>query len=255
MAALGLIALALLWWFPARWLQAPMQARLAGWQLQEVSGSLWQGQAGQVVDPQGQPLGQLHWQLSRRALLGDLRLSVQMDGPRLQLHGNARRLSSAEVALSQVELSVDARLLQRWLPLTELQADGRLHLRVDQARLRDGWPLALDAQGQWRDASLRNSVDTVMLGNLAFTLDVVNGVLQARAHDLGDGPLSLAGSAAMSPLGWRMQTRLQARGDDPALVRWLSQLGPLDARGMVQLQRQGGLAALVPISSRSTDMP
>jgi general secretion pathway protein N len=253
-AALGLLVLALLWWFPARWLQAPVQARLAGWQLQQVEGSIWQGRAGELLDPQGQPLGSLQWQLSRRALLGDLRLSIQIAGPRLQLHGNMRRLSSTELTLDRIELNMDARLLQSW-QLSPVPIEGRLQLQIDHAQLRGGWPLALDAQGQWRQASLRNGAETVALGDLAFTAEVVNGVLQARTHDLGDGPLGLVGNAAMSPLGWRAQARLQARDGDPALTRWLRQLGPLDARGMVQLQRQGGLAALVPLSSSSTDTP
>jgi general secretion pathway protein N len=255
MAALGLMALALLWWFPARWLQAPMQAHLAGLQLQGVSGSIWQGQAAQVLDAQGQPLGQLHWQLSRRALLGDVRLSVQLEGPQLRLDGSAQRPSNTEFALDQVELSVDARLLQRWLAPVAAHIEGRLQAHIDHARLSDGWPLALDAQGQWRQASLRNGADTVALGNLAFTLEVIDGVLQARAHDLGGGPLELRASAAMSPLGWRMQARLRAGGDDPALLRWLRQLGPLDTHGMVQWQRQGGLAAMLPNSSLRTDTP
>ena len=76
MAVLLLAAVALLWWLPARWALPWLQPSLHGLRLQQVSGTLWDGSAGQVLAPSGYVLGRLRWRLSRRAVLGDVEAQV-----------------------------------------------------------------------------------------------------------------------------------------------------------------------------------
>ena len=76
---LGVSAAPLLWWLPARWVMPRIEPQLHGLHLQQVHGSLWNGRADEVTTLDGKRLGRLQWQLSRRALLGQLRLRLADD--------------------------------------------------------------------------------------------------------------------------------------------------------------------------------
>ena len=108
--AVVLLALALLVWFmPARWLAPLVETRLGGAQLREVSGSVWQGRVGRAALADGTLLGRLDWTLSRRALLGRVRLHATIDGPALRGHGDlARDGDDARWNNVHLQLTLDA---------------------------------------------------------------------------------------------------------------------------------------------------
>ena len=66
---------------PASWVRHQLEARLRGGHLEGLSGTVWEGHADRLLASNGGDLGQLDWQLSRRALLGDTQLSVDLHGP------------------------------------------------------------------------------------------------------------------------------------------------------------------------------
>jgi hypothetical protein len=66
-AAASLGAAALLWWFPARWAMPWLRGALHGLDVRQVSGTLWDGRAGQLLTRDGRALGAVRWQLSRGA--------------------------------------------------------------------------------------------------------------------------------------------------------------------------------------------
>lgn len=240
--ALLLLVLAALVYLPARWLVPWLQPHLPGVQLDEVSGSLWSGQAGRLLDATGQPLGRLQWQLSRRLLLGRWQVGWQLDDPQWHLHGQALREGADRWRLDDVDLSLPLSVLRGRLPVPA-HADGRIELQLAQAELQGGWPITLQGQGRWRDAELQHQGRQVPLGTLEFTLADQAGIVQAQVSDDGRGPLQVRGQGSFSPLGWRVRAQLKARQPQPALQQWLQGLGRADAQGMVTLRRSGGLAA------------
>jgi general secretion pathway protein N len=240
--AVFVVALALLIWFmPARLALSLMQPRLHGLQFDQLSGTLWQGQAGQVSTADGAELGSLAWTLSRRALLGDVQLGIDLRQPQLQWQAQMHRISDTQEDWRNVVLHADATMLGVQ-PMLDGQPQGQLELHVANAVLQGRWPMQADASGAWSQAAVRTAQGIVPLGNLLLSMRADAGVLHASLKDDGSGPLQTAGRLSLSPLGWEMRLSMKPRRDDPVLVHWLSGFGSPTADGSVQLSYRGGLA-------------
>jgi general secretion pathway protein N len=240
--AVFLVALALLVWFMPAWLALSlMQSRLHGLKFDQVHGTLWQGQAGQVATPDGAPLGSLAWTLSRRVLIGDVLLGLDLRQPQLQVQGQMHRLSDTQDEWRDVTLRLDMAMLGPQ-PLLRGQPQGQLDLHATRAQLQGHWPMQVDASGTWSHALVRTEQGTVALGTLLLKISGQAGVLNATVHDDGRGPLRTAGRLSVSPLGWDLQMELKPRDENPALLHWLQGFGAPAADGSVQLRYRGGLA-------------
>ena len=247
LAALLLAAALLVWFAPVRWLAPWLDARLHGVELRGLSGSVWDGRADALVLADGTGLGRLRWTVSRRALLGRLQGRVDLAGPMLDARGDFLRAGDT-LRWRDVRLRL---ALDRLVPppVTPFgRPRGELRGTLAELVLRGGWPLSMDGQLRWTDATIDDPEGAVPLGDLAATVTAREGVIRARLQDDGHGPLRLDGHLQASPLGWRLQAVLAPRGDQPALARWLARLGPPDAQGVVHLQRGAGLGA-VPAST------
>ena len=241
--AVLVLALALLVWFmPARWAVAALGARLHGVRLEQVDGLVWRGRAGRVSSADGTELGRVRWTLSRRALLGDVRLRLALQKPGMTFSGKLHRLSATEVDWSDVRLQADAALLDgsAWLRGNHLH--GRLNVHIVDASLQGVWPMRLDAVAQWQDAAVDEGGRGVALGNFQLHAQGDGGVIRLDLGDGGHGPLQASGKASLSPLGWRYRITLKPRTNDPALRQWLAGFGRLSSDGTLQLHGSGGLA-------------
>lgn len=236
-----LAAAVLLWFFPARWAVPLIAPRLRGLQLQQVHGLLWHGYAEQVRDGAGRDLGRVQWHLSRRAVLGQWMLQLDIEGPSLDFSGTVRRVSASEYEWNDVQARVALALLDQ-RQLAALSApQGELRLTVDHALLQNGWPVQLQASGQWRDGVVSGVHGDVALGDWQWQAQARDGWIKAQFQNDGDAPLLGHGQAQASLLGWRLEATLQARQPDRALHQWLSRWGTMDASGVVHVERGGGL--------------
>jgi general secretion pathway protein N len=246
---------ALLWFLPARWALPWIEPQLHGLQLRQVHGLLWNGEAGEVSGVDGQTLGQLHWRLSRRALLGDVHLQLKFDGPQLGFSGDVRRLPDSRVAVDDLRLKADLGALDTWPGSPWGRPSGELQVTAGHLLLQGGWPLQLQAHGVWQHAAVRTVQGDVALGDMQLAAQAQGGLIQAQWHDLGTGPLQANGELQLSPLGWRLDTTLRARQTDPALQRWLARLGPVSADGSVHIRQRGGLAGTAPSTDKDPAHP
>jgi len=249
---LGMLALAaavLLWFLPARWALPWIEPQLHGLHLQQVQGTLWHGRADEVMAADGQALGQLQWQLSRRALLGQMRLQLQFEGPQLAFSGEAQRLPDGQIEVSGASVRTELSAWDHGAMSLWGQPHGELQMTIDHALLQGGWPLQLQAQAQWSPALMHKHDGDVALGTLQAQASAQGGMIHAQLHDDGHGPLHVDGKLQLSPLGWRLDATLRARQTDPALRRWLTTLGPPTVDGSVHIQRRGGLAGSAPAPS------
>ncbi len=249
--ALLLIGFALVWFLPASWALPLLAPRLPGVKLGDVSGSLWDGRAERVISPKGENLGQLRWQLSRRALLGDRQLSVDMQGPRVVFAGHMSGDTANEAVWTDVHLRVDLGVLGGALTLPGGQPRGVLDVAAGHVRLSGGWPLEMDARVRWQPASMRSArLGSVTLGSLQAALTAEQGVIHGHVHDGGNGPLKIDGELQLSPLARRFTAQAVPRQPDASLQRWLSGLGVTDANGVTHINYVGGLAAAMPEGRR-----
>jgi general secretion pathway protein N len=248
LGVLLLAALLLVWFLPARvamlWIAPPH-----GLRLQRVSGLLWDGSAGQVMAADGRVLGQLHWQLSREALLGKVQLQWTFSGPQLEVSGSMQKLSADQVEWRDVQARADLAVLDPYAKLPIGQPRGELRISVPHALLQAGWPLQLQANAEWSNAALHARDGDIALGVLQLQAQSQNGVISAQLHDEGHGPLQADGQLQLSPLGWRLDALLRPRHTDAALHQLLAQLGRSDASGNVTIQRSGGMAMGLPPTS------
>ena len=249
LGTLVLAAAVLLWFLPARWAMPWIGPQLHGLRLQQVQGTVWHGRAGEVVAAGGPVLGQLQWQLSRRALLGQVRLQLQFEGPRLAFSGGVRRLPDGRIEVSGASMRAELSAWTHGAMSSWGQPRGELQVTIDHAVLQGGWPMQLQAQAQWPQALMHARDGDVALGTLQAQASAQGGVIRAQLHDDGYGPLHVDGKLQLSPLGWRLDATLRARQTGPALRRWLATLGPPAADGSVHIQRRGGLAGSAPAPS------
>jgi general secretion pathway protein N len=239
--AVFVVALALLVWFmPARLALPLMQSRLHGLRFDDVGGSLWDGHAGQISTPEGATLGSLAWTLSRRALIGDVQLRLDLRQPQWQVQGQMHRISDTQQDWHDVNLQVDMAMLGMQ-PLLQGEPLGHFDGHITQAQLQGNWPMQIDASGTWSQAAVRTAQSTLPLGTLLLRVSGQSGVVKAALDDDGSGPLQTAGRLTFSPLGWDLRLDLKPRGENPALLHWLRGLGPTAADGSVQLRYRGGL--------------
>ncbi|MHB1271654.1 MAG: type II secretion system protein N [Rhodanobacter sp.] len=246
---IGVLVLAvalLLWFLPARWALPWAGPQLHGLRLRQVHGLLWEGRADQVLATDGRQLGQLHWQLSRRLLLGKLQSQLDFKGPQVDFSGTMRRLSDGRIAWHKVSVRIDLAALGPRAVSPLGQPRGELQLTIEHALLQGGWPLQLQAHAQCRHAVMRTRDGDVALGDLDADAQAHSGVIEAQLHDDGHGPLQVDGTLQLSPLGWRVDATLRPRQTDPSLRRWLTGLGSPDADGAVHIHRSSGLAGSMP---------
>jgi general secretion pathway protein N len=243
LVVLIVVLAAVVWWLPASWALPVLRSRLHGLQLQQVTGTVWQGRAGQVSTAAGAPLGKVEWLLSRRTLLGDIDLDLSLQQPQLSFHGHMRQLSNTQDEWRDVTLSLDPSMLdvQPWLHAIP---QGQLKLTIARAQLQGGWPMQADAAAHWTSAAIQTAHGVATLGGMSAQITGDNGVLQATLSDDGDSALHMSGLLSFSPLGWSLQMSLKPRKDDPLLVQWLHTLGRAEADGTVRLGYRGGLAQM-----------
>ncbi|MEO8778263.1 MAG: type II secretion system protein N [Rhodanobacter sp.] len=255
LALLVVLAALLLWFLPARWVMPWIEPQLSGLHLRQLHGSVWNGEADEVTGVKGKRLGQLHWQLSRRALLGDARLQLAFDGSQLGFSGIMRRLPEGRTAIDNLRLRTDLAVLGAYPPSLWGRPLGELQLTARHVVLQGGWPLQGQARGLWQHAAVHTRDGDVAFGALQLEAQAQGGVIRAQWHDVGTGPLWTNGELQLSPLGWRLDTTLRARQTDLALQRWLARLGPVAGDGSVHIQQSGGLAGTAPSTDQGTTPP
>lgn len=235
----------LVWFVPASWALPVLQSRLRGVRFEGLSGSLWEGRADQVSIGNGPSLGSLTWTLSRRALLGDVRMGVYLHQPQLQLTAQVHRDGPAQMDVREATLHMDMAMLGTQ-PSTRGEPQGQLDLQVPQAQFQGIWPMQLDATGNWSQASVRTAQGDVPLGTLMLTVNGESGAIRGTLNDDGSSPVQTSGRLSLSPLGWDLQFRLVPRSEDPAVMDWLRSLGTPAADGTLELRYRGGLAQMAP---------
>jgi len=238
-----LLAAALVAFLPASWVKPQLEARLHGLRLEGVGGTLWQGHADKVLAVDGSDLGQLDWQLSRRALIGDTQLTADLAGAWGRFHGQMHKLDAKREEWSGLHIEGDLAALSERFRLLGGQLRGSLEIQAAKLVLQGRWPVDLEAQAHWNEASLLSPERTLGFGNLRLQAHGEGGVVQATLQDDGNGPLQLDGQFDLSPLGWRYDVKARPRQPDPALSQWLAGFGPLGADGSMHVQRSGGIAA------------
>lgn len=182
--ALGVAAylLVLIITFPAARVTGMLEERIPDLSIHAVSGSVFSGQAGQLVW-QDLDLGAVHWRFRATALLlGSIEYRLELKHP--ANHGQLITGVSltGRIYAQDLELLVlPDRLLNHYSPLT-VTTSGELQLSFEEIDLADMFSADTSGRLAWRDAVIFEPVDMVLgqleLGVRGTTDELVGEVIK-----------------------------------------------------------------------------
>ncbi|MEM1188680.1 MAG: type II secretion system protein N [Pseudomonadota bacterium] len=191
---------------PARLLPALLPAELV--RLSGVSGSLLNGQAARAQVSTGagmMHLGRVNWEFHPRSLLAL--------APRITLNSNwgAQRGSASlawrpgRVVVSDLDASVDARLLRTLAPLA---VEGRVGLQFERIVLRDGLPAEARGRVVLQDARWNAPQVDHTLGSYVADIDGdARQELRARVDTIA-GPVPARGTVTLAATRYELDVRI-----------------------------------------------
>jgi len=228
--------------FPARVAVEWLGPRLGGLQLEEVSGTIWQGQA-RKVQARGQSLGTVGWRIHPRSLLARrVDADLTIDGVEFRGAGHVSRRGDT-VLLTDARLTMSAQRLQPVLDLPALNLRGAVEFELARAELVSGFPRALEGRATWRDAAVDGAA-AAQFGDLIAEFQTgADGALIGTLFDNG-GPLALDGAFRLGFTGYEIDAVLSARDGNPQVVEALNYIGQRQPDGSSLLEVRGQLLPL-----------
>ena len=183
--------------FPATHISAALEDQVTDLTMNGVSGSVFSGQAVQVVY-QSLDLGTVHWRFRPlQLLLGRLEYRVELGLPANTGHLNAGRTLTGRTYVDDVDIEVlPGRLVNHYSPVT-FNSSGTMQLLFDTFSPGDDYSGEVAGRVIWRDAAILEPVSLV-LGQLEMDVSTGNGQLVGRFKDSGD--LGVRGEVALSPI-------------------------------------------------------
>ncbi|MCB1878048.1 MAG: type II secretion system protein N [Chromatiales bacterium] len=237
-ALLALYLLALIVTFPVERAYGWLRPQLRGIEIYGLSGTVWAGQAQQVM-ANGIELPPVRWQWRPAGLL-DLALEYDVRLGSSPLTGTAVVGVNWQQQPVLHSLDMPAAMLAPYLGPLAPPLGGRLRADADRLNLQE--PLAVDGQIHWTGAGL-GWEPPVMLGDIDLVLKSedggVRGDLSNEGGDVGaEGVFALVGNGI-----WNLKGSLRPRdAADRRLSGLLNNLGRPDGQGGVIFQQQGRLS-------------
>ena len=237
-----IVAIAVIALTPAKAALSLMGGRLGPLQLEQVSGTIWRGQAGSATF-QGRPLGALDWNVHPTALLArriDVDLGLQggdIEGRTLaRVAGNNTRLENALITLP-------AQLLQPAVDIPALQLRGRVEILIEEAELVSGFPRRMKGRADWRDAAVAGEAEALLGTLTAHFQTAADGAIVGTLEDSG-GPLQLDGQFRAALTGYEADLLLAARDGNSQVDKALDYVGQRQPDGSSMLEIRGSLLPL-----------
>jgi general secretion pathway protein N len=209
LAALGIGAylLILVATFPAARVSGMFLDQDADLSLKRVSGSVFSGQAAQLVF-QGLDLGEVRWQFRPIALLlGRIDYRIELMSPSNQGSLSVGKTLTGRTHVHDVDIELlPGRLVNHYSP-KPVDTSGTVHLVFETFNPGADYSGEVNGRLEWRDAVVLEPVNLV-LGQLA--LDVVTDSGELIGVLTEGGELGASGELALSPVyAWRVELLLR----------------------------------------------
>jgi hypothetical protein len=248
-AALVWFLMCLFYGAPATLFAALLRSIAPQLQLQNVSGSFWNGNAAEVFwlqnggqqNNQTIALGSIEWHLQPWSLLW-LHPSAHITANYGEQFVDATiRLSPlGAVTLNKTSAALPATLLSNWLPIP---ARGQIALKLDRAELSRTQLRTMQGVLYWQQAQWQWNAHWLALGDYRCEL-TMPAAQKVHCGVQGQGALALDGAidVSISERSWLMQLQVKAAPSLPDDFRQSLQLmlaGEPDAQGNVMVKRNG----------------
>jgi general secretion pathway protein N len=195
----GAYLLILVLTFPAARVSSMLQDRITDLSLNGVSGSVFSGEAAQLVY-QGLDLGPLRWKFRPLALLlGRIEYRIKLTHPENHGQLNIGKTLSGRILVHDLDLELlPDRLINHYSPVA-VDTSGTLHLVFETFSPAKDYLGEVNGQIAWQDAVILEPVKLV-LGQLLLDAVIENGELVGRVVNGGDlgasGEMSLSADSA-----------------------------------------------------------
>lgn len=216
--------------------------RIGPLELQELSGSVWNGQAQRAV-AHGRDLGALEWHIHPFPLLAG-RLDIELGVKGVEYSGSTfASVKGDVVSLRDAAFNFPAERLQAAVDVPGLVPHGQVEVRLRSAELVAGIPRQLAGSARWRDARVSGQA-AALFGDLSAEFASAKaGTIRGTVKDDG-GPLQLEGSFELALTGFKAEATLRARDGNPQVIEALRWIGQPQADGSSRLLVEGYLLPL-----------
>jgi len=209
-------------------------------QLSNLSGSIWRGNAQQVIY-QNQNLGNLDWRLKPTAVLTAKRGShFTLRHPDYLAEGTLKAGSDNLLILNDTTVRIRADRLPLEGIASAVKANGVVNADIESLTLRDQKIDQIQARIHWKDASISAPVE-LELGEVIVDAEGENGNINALIKSSTSSQLDIDGKVALDPaMQYRADIKIKSKPDTPEEVtNILPLLGQKDSDGAVRLISNG----------------
>lgn len=162
--------------FPAARLTPLLERQVAGLSLHAITGSVFSGQAGQLVY-QGFDFGELTWQFRPAALLlGRMAYHLELVGSANPGHADIAFSPWGHVYGKDIELLLSPDLLVKHYSQVPVRTSGELRLQIDAFRLAGGFPEDVAGLISWEDGVILDPIE-IILGDVSMAVKSQQGAL------------------------------------------------------------------------------
>lgn len=222
---LVIVALTVAWYLPASFVYRHFGHHLGpSVVLQELSGTVRQGRAGQVLI-NGYPIGALDWKVALRGLLrGDVGGDWSLAGPAWNARGRTLRAADGRLRVADMHMQLPAMLLQPVLDIPSLSFLGTVDVDLEHLVLRG---LIIDearGRARWSDAGVAGQAQA-RFGPISAQFATA-----APGHVIGEvqddaGPLEVDGQFELTGVAYHAEVILRSRSPSDPVTQALYYIG------------------------------
>ena len=213
----------------------------AGLQLQNISGTLWQGRIGDL-SWQKYRLHNLQWEVAFSQLwLARPTIKLSLQDPETAVASGTVSWRG-DWSLNNWQVNTSTHTIQRWLSLP-VDANGELTLNIDQLTFNSLECQTLTGQLNWQQALLQTPAGELTLGNPIAALSCRNKAFEANIQQ-DSASLHSETALQLNMQGqYKLQASLQPKPALPDTLRLsLGWLGPVDSQGIIRTRHEGSLS-------------
>lgn len=183
---------------PAKWVLGTVNQYVPDFYAEDVSGTLWEGKASQVIVKANGvklPLGETRWKLKGwPLLLGKAELALQTKGDGQYIEGDFWFSYPNQYGADNTQVSLPANLIRQWYPLP-IKIKGQIDMAIQSVAAKEQFIEVLDGAVTWQKAELNFGRGDMPLGTFVAKLsNDENNLILAKLIEL-EGDLGMTGNA------------------------------------------------------------
>ncbi len=240
---LGLLAFlaAALWQLPLSYAKPYAEKYVRGLQLKGVSGTVWNGEAQQLI-ANNRNLENVKWNVKPLESLTSLSLKFDFDikGRDLTANGLAGITPNKTLILNNTQFELSASYINKQQRLAKLSGDITGNIKYAELNQKD-LPI-IDGIIDWKEAAVSSPIKLAQ-GDYHAIITPDSGNLNIQLSS-SDAPVELGGKITLNK-EWMYKTDLNIKATDPNLAPMMGLLGKKQTNGAVNIKRQGDLKPFI----------